>query len=48
MAFKDDNEVGPRSWRWSTRTKLLVAAVVIIVILLIMILVNPGAGGDHP
>jgi hypothetical protein len=41
---RDDDRVGPRSWYWPNRTKLLVAVAVIAALLVIMILVNPGGG----
>jgi hypothetical protein len=44
----DDERVGPRSWYWPTRYKLLAALVVVVVVLAFFILVNPspGSGGS--
>jgi hypothetical protein len=43
----DNDRVGPRSWYWSNKTKVLVAAVIIVALLVIMILVNPGPGSGY-
>ncbi len=42
----DDDRVGPRSWYWSNRIKVLLAAALIAAVLMIMILVNPGPGSN--
>jgi len=46
VSQNDDDRVGPRSWYWSNRMKLLVAAVLIVTVIVIMILVNPGPGSN--
>jgi hypothetical protein len=46
MSQNDDDRVGPRSWYWSNRMKVLVAAVLIVTLIVIMILVNPGPGSN--
>ncbi|HYX87225.1 MAG TPA: hypothetical protein VE777_19825 [Gaiellales bacterium] len=44
MSGDDEDRVGPRSWYWSTATKVLVAALVVGALLVILMLVNPGPG----
>ena len=41
---RSDQSVGPRSWYWPTRYKLLLALAITVVVLLFFILDNPGAG----
>jgi hypothetical protein len=42
-----DDRVGPRSWYWPTRYKILLAVVIAAVLVLVLILVNPGPGSDY-
>lgn len=45
---RGDDSVGPRSWYWPTRYKLLVALVIVLVVIVLFILVNPGVGSSGP
>jgi hypothetical protein len=45
---RGDDSVGPRSWYWPTRYKLLIALIIVIVVILLFILVNPGVGSGGP
>jgi hypothetical protein len=48
MRSEDPNQVGPRSWYWPRRYKLLLVVAVVVAIIVILILVNPGPGyGSH-
>jgi hypothetical protein len=42
--MEDPNRVGPQSWYWPRRYKILVVVVIVIAIIAIFILVNPGPG----
>ena len=48
MGKEDGNRVGPRSWYWSTKTKVAVALAIFIAYLVIATLVSSGPVGDHP
>jgi hypothetical protein len=49
MGARDHRDrVGPRSWYWSTKTKLVVGVAIVIAFLVIAVLLHPGGGGDHP
>lgn len=45
MKRRPDQSVGPSSWYWPTRYKLLVAALIATTVVVFFILVNPGSGG---
>ena len=47
MGNGDGNRVGPRSWYWSTKAKLVVGLAIFIAYLVIATLTSSG-GGDHP
>jgi hypothetical protein len=44
----DPNRVGPRSWYWPRRYKILFAVAIIIAIVVIFVLLNPGPGYSSP
>jgi hypothetical protein len=41
-----DDRVGPPSWYWPTRYKLLLALAITIVVIVFFILVNPSPGSS--
>jgi hypothetical protein len=45
---RSDLSVGPGSWYWPTRSKLLVGLIIAVVVLILFIVVNPRGGGDFP
>jgi len=45
---RSDQRVGPGSWYWPTRYKLLVGLIIAVVVLMLFIVVNPRGGGDFP
>jgi hypothetical protein len=45
---RSDQSVGPGSWYWPTRSKLLVGLIIAVVVLILSIVVNPRGGGDFP
>jgi hypothetical protein len=43
------DRVGPRSWYWSTKTKVAVFVGVVILFFVLSVLLHPGGAlGDHP
>lgn len=46
--MEDPDRVGPRSWYWPRRYKILLVVAIVIAIVLIFVILNPGPGYGSP